>query len=77
MIARAVEAIFYHSAVRGTHRALSEMGFIPAEAGGTPAEQVRAIVAPEAIGDKPADDEKVEAEDKADGQAPRRKRGNG
>ena len=31
MIARAIETMFYTSAVRGTHRALTEMGFIAAE----------------------------------------------
>jgi hypothetical protein len=56
--------MFYISAVRGTHRALTEMGIIAAEAEGTPAEQVRAIVAPAA-----------EAEAVVDAPEPRRKPG--
>lgn len=46
MIARAIETLFYQSAVRGTHKALSDMGFIPTDATGTQAEQVRAVVGP-------------------------------
>lgn len=47
MIARAIETLFYTAAVRGTHKALADMGFIdPASAAGTPAEQVRAVVGP-------------------------------
>jgi hypothetical protein len=44
MIARAIEAVFYTSAVNGTHRAMSDMGFIPDGSHGTPAEQVRAAI---------------------------------
>lgn len=44
MIARAIETVFYAAAVRGTHRAMSDMGFIAADAVGTQAEQVRAAI---------------------------------
>ncbi len=48
MIGRAIENLFYRAAVTGTHRALSEMGMLPTDATGTPAEQVRqAIVGPD------------------------------
>lgn len=57
MIARAIESLFYTAAVSGTHRALCEMGMIPPDSQGTPAEQVRgAIVGPpatEAVEDSP------------------------
>jgi hypothetical protein len=44
MIARAIESVFYTAAVTGTHRAMSDMGFIPTGTPGTPAEQVRAAI---------------------------------
>jgi hypothetical protein len=60
MIARAIESIFYSSAVNGTHRAMSDMGFIPDGSHGTPAEQVRAAIhgtTVEAIAAPPADED--------------------
>jgi hypothetical protein len=49
MIAKAIESLFYTAAVTGTHRACREMGMIPDDAQGTPAEQVRQCIAgPEA-----------------------------
>lgn len=58
MIARAIESLFYTAAVTGTHRACREMGLIPDDADGSPAEQVRlAIAGPAetpAIEDEPA-----------------------
>lgn len=44
MIARAIETVSYTAAIKGTHRAMSEMGFIDPSATGTQAEQVRAAI---------------------------------
>lgn len=55
MLARAIEAMFYGAAVNGTHKAMKDMGMVPADAEGTPLEQIRAVTAPppEAIADEP------------------------
>ena len=68
MIARAIESLFYTSAVRGTHRALSDMGFIGPASAGSQAEQVRAVIgqaeAVPALSDEPAADSKKEKKSK-------------
>ena len=40
---KAIAAMFYTAAVEGTHKALADMGMIPADAQGSKAEQVRAL----------------------------------
>lgn len=69
---RAIEAMFYNAAVKGTHKALNDMGMIPPEAEGfQPVDQVRIAAGLDPIPAAGA------VTDKADEGAPRGRKGRG